>query len=105
MPSEDLDDRKHIAAAKVGRATVLLTRNLKHFPAEPLSQMSIRVLDADAYLCEQLAISSEQMLWTVSRIAGEKRRPSMTVGELVAALGNAGVPAFAERFRAEFGIV
>lgn len=105
MPSADLDDRKHIAAAKVGRATVLLTRNLKHFPVEPLSEMSIRVLDADAYLCEQLARSSEQMLWTVSRIAGEKRRPSMTVGELVAALGNAGVPAFAERFRAEFGIV
>ena len=38
MPSADLDDRKHIAAAKVGRATVLLTRNLKHFPAAPLSE-------------------------------------------------------------------
>ena len=47
MPSADIDDRKHIAAAKVGRTTVLLTRTLKHFPAEPLLEMSIRVLDAD----------------------------------------------------------
>ena len=31
MPSADIDDRKHIAAAKVGRTTVLLTRTLKHF--------------------------------------------------------------------------
>ncbi len=102
MPSADLDDRKHIAAAKVGRATVLLTRNLKHFPAEPLSEMSIRVLDADTYMCEQLTSSPEQMLWTVTRIASEKRRPTMTVGELLATLSNAGVPEFAERFRTEF---
>lgn len=105
MPSADPDDRKHIAAAKVGRATVLLTRNLKHFPAEPLLEMSIRVLDADGYLCEQLDGSPEQMLWTVTRIAGEKRRPSMSIIELLAALGNAGVPAFAERFQTEFGIL
>ncbi len=104
MPSADLDDRKHIAAAKAGRATVLLTRNLKHFPSQPLSEMSIRVLDPDAYLCEQLANSPEQMLWTVTRIAGEKRRPTLTVGELLATLANAGVPEFAERFRAEFSI-
>lgn len=104
MPSADLDDRKHIAAAKVGRATVLLTRNLKHFPAEPLLEMSIRVLDADAYFCEQLAGSPEQMLWTVTRIAGEKRRPAMTVGELLSTLGNAGVPEFASRFRAQFDV-
>ncbi len=104
MPSADPHDRKHIAAAKVGRATVLLTRNLKHFPAEPLLEMSIRVLDADAYVCEQLVRSPEQMLWTVTRIAGEKRRPSMSVGELLTSLGNAGLPGFADRFRTEFGI-
>ena len=79
-------------------------RNLKHFPAERLSEMSIRVLDADTYLCEQLARSSEQMLWTVNRIANEKRRPAITVGELLSTLGNAGVPEFASRFRAQFDV-
>lgn len=61
MPSHDVDDRKHIAAAKAGRATVPLTRNLKHFPAEPLLEMSIRVLDTDADLCEQLPASPSAM--------------------------------------------
>ncbi len=102
MPSPDIDDRKHIAAAKAGRATVLLTKNLKDFPAAALAEMSIRVLDIDAYLCEQLDASPEQMLWTGSRIAGEKRRPPMSLDEWLSVVGKAGAPEFVARFRHRF---
>ena len=61
--------------------SVLQTRNLKHFPAEPLLEMAIRVLDADAYLCEQLADSPEQMLITVARIASEPLAAPRSVAE------------------------
>jgi predicted nucleic acid-binding protein len=99
MPSPDPDDRKHIAAAKAGGASVLLTKNARDFPASPLLQMSIRVLDVDAYLCEQLAASPEQMLWTATRIADEKRRPSMTLNEWLDAVERAGAPEFVARLR------
>lgn len=102
MPSRDADDRKHIAAARVGQASVLLTRNLKDFPAGPLARMSIRVLDPDVYLCEQLASSPEQILWTLTRMAGEKRRPPMSVDAVLSALSGAGLKEFVDRFRAQF---
>ena len=103
MPSRDVDDRKHIAAAKAGRATVLLTKNLKDFPAAPLLELSIRVLDIDSYLGEQLAASPEQLLWTASRIADEKRRPPMSLGEWLGAVARAGAPTFVARFQQLFG--
>ena len=103
MPSPDVDDRKHIAAAKAGRATVLLTKNLKDFPAAPLLELSIRVLDIDSYLSEQLAASPEQLLWTVSRIADEKRRPPMSLDDWLGAIARAGAPTFVVRFRQLLG--
>ena len=102
MPSTDVDDRKHMSAAIAGKATVLLTWNLKHFAAEFMLEKSVRVIDPDAYLCEQLSESPDQVLRTVTRTAGEKHRPKMTVNDTLVALERAGLSGFVRDFRERF---
>ncbi len=44
MPGNDLDDRHHMAAAIAGQATMLITENLKDFPAELLAGRELRII-------------------------------------------------------------
>jgi predicted nucleic acid-binding protein len=97
MPGDDPDDRLHMAAALAGGASAVITWNRSDFPAEPLARLGLRVVDPDEYLCDLLAEFPDEVAATVVRLAAEKRRPSLTVGDLVNALSKAGVPRFAER--------
>lgn len=99
MPGDDPDDRRHMAAAVVGRAQAIITWNQADFPAVPLAAMGIRVCDPDEYLCELLSGMPHEVVATVVRLAAEKRRPPKTPGDLADDLAKAGVPSFAERIR------
>jgi predicted nucleic acid-binding protein len=99
MPSNDPDDRHHIAAAVAGHAEVILTWNRADFPTEPLAALGLRVADPDQYLQELLAELPNEVLATVIRLAGEKRRPPRTARDLAETLSNAGVPTFAATLR------
>jgi predicted nucleic acid-binding protein len=99
MPSSDPDDRNHIAAAVAGNADVIITWNRVDFPAEPLADLGVRVSDPDEYLLALLAEVPDEVVATVVRLAGEKRRPPMTVLDLIENLATAGVPAFAAALR------
>jgi predicted nucleic acid-binding protein len=96
MPGDDPDDRLHMAAAIAGGAEVIVTWNQADFPAEPLAAHHVRVCTPDEYLCDLLDAWPEEVLGTVVRLAGEKRRPPMTPTDLTSLLAKAGVPAFAE---------
>jgi len=78
MPGADPDDRHHKAAAISGRARMLVTWNLRDFPAEPLAALGLRVVDPDRYLCQLLDRFPQEVTATVVRLAGEKRRPPKT---------------------------
>jgi predicted nucleic acid-binding protein len=99
MPGSDPDDRVHMAAAIAGGAETIATWNQADFPAEPLAAHGIRVCTPDEYLCLLLDAWPEEVLGTVVRLAGEKRRPPMTPNDLANLLTKAGVPAFAERLQ------
>lgn len=99
MPSLDLDDRQHIAAAVAGRAKWIITWNRRDFPDEPLGALGLRVTDPDAYLQELLAEVPGEVVATVVRLADEKRRPPLTAHDLAETLSKAGVPGFATKLR------
>jgi predicted nucleic acid-binding protein len=99
MPGGDPDDRVHMAAAVAGGAETIVTWNQADFPAGPLAGHGIRVCAPDQYLCDLLDAWPDEVLGTVVRLAGEKRRPPMTPTELASLLAKAGVPAFAERLQ------
>jgi predicted nucleic acid-binding protein len=97
MPGKDPDDRVHMAAAVAGRAAAIVTWNLADFPAEALASHGVRVCTPDEYLCDLLDTWPNEVLATVVRLAGEKRRPPLTSVNLADSLAKAGVPALAQR--------
>ncbi|ETK36630.1 PIN domain-containing protein [Microbispora sp. ATCC PTA-5024] len=99
MEGPDADDRHHMAAAVAGRAGVLLTWNLADFPAPFLGRYGVTVSDPDTYLCALLDRAPAEVTAVLARMAAGKRRPPMTAYDVVAALGRAGVPAFARHAR------
>lgn len=88
-----------MAAAVAGNASVIVTWNRTDFPAADLARYGIQVMDPDEYLCELLVELPNEVIDTVVRIAGEKRRPSMTAFDLCDNLRNAGVEGFSVRLR------
>lgn len=105
MEGPDPDDRCHMAAAIAGRAQTLVTWNLADFPASFLSQYGLTVTDPDTYLCSLLSQSFHEVTGALARMAAGKRRPPMTILDIVGALDRAGVPVFARRARSRLPAV
>ncbi|MFG6200811.1 PIN domain-containing protein [Nonomuraea sp. JJY05] len=99
MEGPDLDDCHHMAAAVAGGAQTLVTWNLADFPASFLSQYGLTVTEPDTYLCSLLSQSPHEVMGVLARMAAGKRRPPMTVLDIIGALERAGVPVFARRTR------
>ena len=99
MPGQDADDRVHMAAAIAGGADTIVTWNGADFPVEESSVYRVRVVEPDDYLCGLLDAWPDEVFGTVVRLAGEKRRPPMTPGDLTYHLAKAGVPEFAQQLQ------
>jgi predicted nucleic acid-binding protein len=97
LASLDPDDRHHMAAAVAGNASVIVTWNRADFPADVLARRGVRVLDPDEYLCELIVELPNEVVDTVIRLAGEKRRPPLTAYDLAAKFAEAGARNFAVR--------
>jgi predicted nucleic acid-binding protein len=97
LSGPDPDDIMHMAAAIVGRATVLATNNLRDFPASTLAPHGVTVMNADRCLCSIAAEVPTLVVEALTAISARKTRPPMPVPIIVKALDGAGVPEFADR--------
>ncbi len=95
----DVDDRHVLAVAIRCGAQVIVTENLKHFPAEVLREFDIEAKSADAFLQDIYHIDGARTHQAVSDAAGAYSKPAMTVGELVEALDRLGLPVAASLLR------
>ena len=95
----DADDCHVVAAAIRGRADAIVTANLRHFPAEVLGTLHLDVVSPDAFLMNQFDLAPGIVLDVLREQAEHARNPQLTVFDLVARLGRAGVPNFAEEAR------
>jgi predicted nucleic acid-binding protein len=94
----DSDDRHVVAAARAGRADVIVTDNLADFPPGALSASLIRQ-SVDEFLLDIFDLHPDQVVNAVLAVAGRTGRSgrSLTASEVAAYLSTHGAPAFGER--------
>jgi predicted nucleic acid-binding protein len=78
------DDRHVLAAAIRGRADVIVTSNVKHFPRAACKPYDIDVQRPDDFLCHQYDVRDpEYLMGVLEHWAAQLRHPPRTVEELV----------------------
>jgi predicted nucleic acid-binding protein len=87
----DPDDRHVLAAAITVNAQVIVTRNLRHFPAAYLAQWDIEPKSPDDFVLDQLDID-DRVVWScVQQIANSRTRPPVTVDDVLGQLERSGL--------------
>lgn len=95
-------DRHVLAAAQRGHADVIVTANLKDFPATACDPLDIAVQHPDTFLCYELEQAPEVILRVLQEQAeatGKGGRIALSVDELLTCLENCGAPVFAASAR------
>ena len=88
----DPDDRHVPAAAIRARADVIVTSNLKHFPAAVLAPYGVEAQHPDAFLMRLLDADPVAVLESGRECRRRKRKPPQTVDDYLAALERQGLP-------------
>ena len=88
----DLDDRHVLAVAIHGRADVIVTKNLKHFPAAALTQYGIEAQHPDEFVVHLVDLAPDIVCEAVQRHRQSLRRPPKTVDEYLATLEQQEMP-------------
>lgn len=90
----DPDDRHVLAAAIAGRASVIVTRNLKGFPARDLLPHSVASQSPDEFLADLHAASPDALLSSVRCARHNLRKTTPSVEVFVDALREGGLTKF-----------
>jgi hypothetical protein len=87
----DPDDRHVLAAAIKGRADVIVTANLKDFPAETLERWGIEAQHPDEFLTHQFHLSEPAFLQAVRTVRLRLRNPPKSVEDYLDTLRTQGL--------------
>jgi predicted nucleic acid-binding protein len=96
--ANDPKDRHVLAAAIVGKAQVIVTTNLRHFPPEACEPYGVEPQHPDEFLTNALHLDPERVFGALARQAAAKQRPPTSFDELVDRLGRT-APMFASEVR------
>ncbi|MHB9150628.1 MAG: hypothetical protein ACYC33_11260 [Thermoleophilia bacterium] len=97
--ANDTRDRHVLAAAVKGRADVIVTRNLKHFPTKVLEPFDLDVQDPDSFLLHQFHLKPGIVVVELEEMVSTNRLPPRTMCELLERL-DALAPEFSQTVRA-----
>lgn len=87
----DPDDRHVLAAAIHAGAELIVTQNLKHFPAQALTPHGIEALTPDALLGRLLDAEPVATRAAVEKLRASLRKPPYDMAQLLARLGEVGL--------------
>lgn len=82
----DADDRHVLAAAVTADAGVIVTKNLKHFPATALAPYGIRAAHPDAFLTALTQAHPRTMVTVIEEIAAAWRAPDASPESVLTSL-------------------
>ncbi len=95
----DPDDRHVLAAAIHAGAQVIVTFNLKDFPAETLARFDLEAQHPDDFLVSLFDLAPEPVCAAVKRQRESLRNPPKTVEEILTTLEGQGLPQAVARLR------
>lgn len=87
----DADDRHVLAAAIKSGAQVIVTRNLKDFPADKLAEWDIEAKSPDDFVADQIYLDKKIVYGEVTRIADSRKNPAQTIEDVLNQLENLGL--------------
>ncbi|GAA1018790.1 hypothetical protein Aple_026070 [Acrocarpospora pleiomorpha] len=87
----DADDRHVLAAAIKSGAEVIVTSNLRDFPADVLAVYGIEAKSPDDFVLDQLDLDEGTVRNCVHEIANSRTRPPKTFAAILDALERAGL--------------
>jgi predicted nucleic acid-binding protein len=87
----DVDDRHVVAAAVRSNAEIIVTFNLKDFPAPSLDPFGIEALHPDDFVMDLFDLNSALVLSAVTTQRSNLRKPPMSVDDYLEALQRQGM--------------
>lgn len=91
----DPNDRHVLAAAIRGRADVIVTENVRDFPATALSPLGLEAVRLDEFLLTQFDLNVGVTVQIIGDQARAMGRPPVTGDQLLGRLTRSGAPRFA----------
>ncbi len=88
----DPDDRHVLAAAIVGHADVIVTKNLRDFPASVLSVYGIEAQHPDVFICHLFDLAEAATMVAVQRIRARLVNPPASVEDYLDTLARQELP-------------
>ncbi|MCJ2141564.1 PIN domain-containing protein [Methylobacterium sp. E-066] len=79
----DPGDAHVIAAALKTQAQVIVTDNLKHFPATLLEPLNLEAKSADAFIADTIALDIGRAVAAIHQMRQRLERPAMTASDLL----------------------
>jgi predicted nucleic acid-binding protein len=95
----DPDDRHVLAAAIVAKSDVIVTLNLKDFPAAILSQHDIIAQHPDDFIADLLDLHPWQVVAALETIQNRFKKPPMSFEDYLAILVKQGLPTSVDSLR------
>ncbi|MEZ2388107.1 PIN domain-containing protein [bacterium RCC_150] len=99
MGLPDPGDAHVMAAALKVQAQVIVTNNLKHFPAEVLGRWGIEAKHPDDFLMDQFYLDAVELHVAVRNMSEAYRNPPLGVDDVLDRLESEGMPQIASALR------
>lgn len=99
----DPDDRHVLAAAIRAGAQVIVTANLKDFPAAVLAPLGVATMRPDEFVTELIDLAPEVMVEVIVEQAASLRSPTPSVEQLLGTLRDNGLARAVARLRTMSG--
>jgi len=95
----DPDDRHVLAAAIEAGAEIILTYNLRDFPAAVLAIYGITALHPDEFLCRQMTEEPTLVMEVIEKMRVKRKRPEISQEQLLSKLSRLSIPEFVRMLR------
>lgn len=95
----DPNDRHVAAAALRGRADMIVTQNIKDFPADIMRSLGLQAIRPDDFLLDQFELDQVSTVRVIVEQSSAMVNPPVSPDELLTRLAKGGVPKFAQAIR------